>query len=182
MGGATPRARAVVALHRGFDNVLADSAHAMTIHALYDALYAHDAPDAFKPRLGPGQWSILQSYLTRHEIGRAERLLTQGELDRTMYLLESGTLQVFVDKPRPGQRLSVLHRGAVVGEAGLFSQQPRMANVEAMSDCVVWAMRGPRFEEMAARSPGLALAVVRAAASLMGVRMRANFELGQTMS
>jgi CRP/FNR family transcriptional regulator, cyclic AMP receptor protein len=154
----------------------------MTIHALYDAIYAHNRPDAFKPRLGPEQWSILQSYLTRHEVFSGEMLLKQGDHDRTMYLLESGTLQVFVDKPRLGQRLSILHAGAVVGEAGLFSQQPRMANVEAMSACVVWALRGPRFEEMAARSPGLALEVVRAAAALMGVRMRANFELGQTAS
>jgi CRP/FNR family transcriptional regulator, cyclic AMP receptor protein len=154
----------------------------MTIHALYDAIYALSTPDAFKPRLGPEQWSILQSYLTRHEIPSGEMLLKQGDHDRTMYLLESGTLQVFVDKPKLGQRLSILHAGAVVGEAGLFSQQPRMANVEAMSHCVVWALRGPRFEEMAARSPGLALEVVRAAAALMGVRMRANFELGKTAS
>jgi CRP/FNR family transcriptional regulator, cyclic AMP receptor protein len=154
----------------------------MTIHALYDALYAHNAPDAFKPRLGAEQWSILQSYLARQEVRRGSTLLKQGDHDRTMYLLESGSLQVYVDKPRPGQRLSILHSGAVVGEAGLFSQQPRMANVEAMSDCVVWALHGPRFEELAARSPGLALEVVRAAAALMGVRMRANYELGQTAS
>lgn len=154
----------------------------MTIKTLYDAIYALNAPDAFKPRLGAEQWSILQSYLTRHDVRRGETLLKQGDHDRTMYLLESGTLQVFVDKPRAGQRLSILHPGAVVGEAGLFSQQPRMANVEAMSDGVVWALRGPRYEEMAARSPGLALEVVRAAASVMGVRMRANYELGQTAS
>jgi CRP/FNR family transcriptional regulator, cyclic AMP receptor protein len=154
----------------------------MTTHALYHAIHDLTTADAFKPMLGWAQWSILQSYLTRHEVCKGEVLLKQGDHDRTMYLLESGTLQVYVNKPRLGQRLSILHAGAVVGEAGLFSHQPRMANVEAMSDCVVWALRGPRYEEMAARSPVLALAVVRAAASLMGVRMRANFELGQTAS
>jgi CRP/FNR family transcriptional regulator, cyclic AMP receptor protein len=182
MDGPLSRARAVAVVHQGFDNPIANSPTPMNVQALYDAIYAHNTADAFKPRLRLDQWSILQSYLTRHEIRRGQMLLKQGDLDRTMYLLESGTLQVFVDKPRLGQRLSILHPGAVVGEAGLFSQQPRMAHVEAMSDCVVWALRGPRFEEMAARSPGLALEVVRAAASLMGVRMRANFELGQTMS
>jgi CRP-like cAMP-binding protein len=78
--------------------------------------------------------------------------------------------------------LSILRAGSVVGEAGLFSDQPRMANVEAMGPCVVWALRGPRYEELAARNPALMLEVVRAAAALMGVRMRANIELGQAVS
>jgi CRP-like cAMP-binding protein len=70
----------------------------------------------------------------------------------------------------------------VVGEAGLFSDQPRMANVEAMTACVVWALRGPRLEELSARNPALALELVRAAAAVMGVRMRANIEHGQAVS
>jgi CRP-like cAMP-binding protein len=64
----------------------------------------------------------------------------------------------------------------VVGEGGLFSEGGRMANVEAMTACVVWALRGPRLEELAARLPNLALELVRAAASVMSVRMRANME------
>jgi CRP/FNR family transcriptional regulator, cyclic AMP receptor protein len=99
-----------------------------------------------------------------------------------MYLLESGTLQVFVQPPKAGTKLSILRAGAVVGEAGLFSDQPRMANVEAMGACVVWALRGPRYEELAARNPTLTLELVRAAAALMGVRMRANIEAGNAVS
>jgi hypothetical protein len=57
-----------------------------------------------------------------------------------------------------------------------------MANVEAMGPSVVWALRGPRYEELAARNPALTLELVRAAAALMGVRMRANIELGQAVS
>jgi CRP/FNR family transcriptional regulator, cyclic AMP receptor protein len=109
-------------------------------------------------------------------------LVKQGELDRTMYLLESGSLQVYLNPPKPGARLSILRAGSVVGEAGLFSNQPRMANVEAMGACVVWALLGPRYEEMAARSPTLALELVRAAAALMGVRMRANMDIRQAIS
>jgi CRP-like cAMP-binding protein len=70
----------------------------------------------------------------------------------------------------------------VVGEAGMFSDQPRMANAEAMTPCVVWALRGPRLEELTARNPGLALEVIRASAAVMAVRMRANIEHGQAFS
>ena len=40
--------------------------------------------------------------------------------------------------------------------------------------CVVWALRGPRMEELAQRSPVLALELLRAAGAVMAVRMRAN--------
>jgi CRP/FNR family cyclic AMP-dependent transcriptional regulator len=99
-----------------------------------------------------------------------------------MYLLESGTLQVFIAPPKPATRLSILRAGAIAGEAGLFSDQPRMANVEAMGPCVVWALRGPRWEELSVRNAALALELVRAAAAVMGVRMRANIEHGLAVS
>jgi CRP/FNR family transcriptional regulator, cyclic AMP receptor protein len=154
----------------------------MSIQALFEAVHTLNAPDAFKPRWGYDQWRIIEAFLTRHEVRGGDLLVKQGDHDRTMYLLESGTLQVFVQPPKAGTRLSILRAGAVVGEAGLFSDQPRMANVEAMGPCVVWALRGPRYEELAARNPALTLELVRAAAALMGVRMRANIEAGQAVS
>jgi CRP/FNR family transcriptional regulator, cyclic AMP receptor protein len=155
----------------------------MDIQELFDAVNSLNTEDAFKPRMSLEQWCLFQPFLSRHEIRAGDLLVKQGEHDRTLYLLERGTLQVFVSNPRPGtSRLSILRAGAVVGEAGLFSDQPRMANVEAMTACVVWALRGPRLEELMARNPGLALELVRAAAAVMGVRMRANIEHGQAVS
>ncbi len=154
----------------------------MSIQPLHDAIQSLNAPDAFKPRFTPDQWRTFEAFLTRHEVRGGDLLVKQGDHDRTMYLLESGTLQVFLQPQKAGARVSILRAGAVVGEAGLFSDQPRMANVEAMGNCVVWALRGPRYEELAARNPVLALELVRAAAALMGVRMRTNIEMGQTVS
>jgi CRP-like cAMP-binding protein len=155
----------------------------MDIQELFDAIRSLNTPDAFKPRLTIEQWRVVGNYCTRHEIRAGDLLIKQGDREHAMYLLERGTLQVFVSDPRPAtSRLSLLRAGAVVGEAGMFSDQPRMANVEAMSPCVVWALRGPRMEELAARNPALALELVRAAAAVMGVRMRANIEHGQAVS
>jgi CRP/FNR family transcriptional regulator, cyclic AMP receptor protein len=155
----------------------------MEIQELFDAIHSLNAEDAFKPRLTLEQWRAIQTYLTRHEIRAGDLLVKQADHDRTMYLLESGTLQVFVSQAKPGvSRLSILRAGSVVGEAGLFSDQPRMANVEAMTACVVWALRGPRLEELVVRNPPLALELVRAAAAVMGVRMRANVERGNAVS
>jgi CRP-like cAMP-binding protein len=145
-----------------------------------------NAPDAFRPRIGPEQWRVITQYLTRHDIRAGDLLIKQGEGERTMYLLERGSLQVFVTVSAgaaPGsRRVAILRPGAVVGEAGLFGEGPRMANVEAMTACVVWALRGPRFEEMAARQPALAFEVVRAAAAVLAARMRENLRANVPVS
>jgi CRP-like cAMP-binding protein len=92
-----------------------------------------------------------------------------------MYFLAEGTLQVFMTGGPPGSnRIAILRVGSVVGEPGLFGDSPRMANVEAMTMCVVHALRGPRLEELAQRSPALALELLRAAGGVMATRMRAN--------
>lgn len=154
----------------------------MDIQNLYNAVTTLNANDAFKPRLSLEQWRVLAPYLSRHEVRAGDLLIKQETHERTMYLLESGNLQVFVTG-NPGRlRLSILRPGAVAGEAGMFSDQPRMANVEAMTACVVWALSGLRLEELAVRNAALTLELVRAAAAVMGVRMRANIELGQANS
>ena len=92
-----------------------------------------------------------------------------------MYLLEQGSLQIFVTGGPPGSnRIAILRAGSVVGEPGLFGDSPRMANVEAMTPCVIYALRCPRLEELAQRLPALALELLRTAGGVMAVRMRAT--------
>jgi len=147
----------------------------MDINALVQALQTLNAEDAFRPRLSLEQWRLIAPYLTRHDIRAGDLLIKQGDVDRTMYLLEQGSLQVFVTGGPPGSnRIAILRAGSVVGEPGLFGDSPRMANVEAMTPCAVWALRGPRVEELAQRQPALVLELLRTAGSVMATRMRAN--------
>jgi len=147
----------------------------MDIGELVQALQTLNAEDAFKPRLSIDQWRTIAPYLTRHDIRPGDLLIKQGDADRTMYFLEQGSLQVFVTGGPPGSnRIAILRAGSVVGEPGLFGDTPRMANVEAMTPCVVWALRGPRLEELAQRQPALVLELLRTAGGVMALRMRAN--------
>jgi CRP-like cAMP-binding protein len=147
----------------------------MDINALVQALQTLNAEDAFRPRLSLEQWRLIAPYLTRHDIRAGDLLIKQGDVDRTMYFLEQGSLQVFVTGGPPGSnRIAILRAGSVVGEPGLFGDSPRMANVEAMTPCTVWALRGPRLEELAQRQPALVLELLRTAGSVMATRMRAN--------
>ncbi len=147
----------------------------MDINALVQAVQSLNAEDALRVRLNLEQWRILSQYLTRHEIRAGDLLIKQGDSDRTMYLLEQGSLQVFATGGAPGaNRIAILRAGSAVGEPGMFSDGPRTANVEAMTPCVVWALRGPRFEELAQRLPAIAIEVLRAAGGVMAARLRAN--------
>ena len=147
----------------------------MEINDLVQAIQTLNTEDAFRPRLTLDQWRIIAPYLTRHDIRAGDLLIKQGDTDRTMYLLGQGSLQVFVTGGPPGSnRIAILRAGSVVGEPGMFSDGARMANVEAMTPCSVWALRGPRLEELSQRSPALALELLRAAGGVMSMRMRNN--------
>ena len=149
----------------------------MDINELVQATRTLNAEDAFRARLSLEQWRTIAPYLTRHELRAGDLLIKQGYDDRTLYFLAQGNLQVFVTGGMPGSnRIAILRTGSVVGEPGLFGDSPRMANVEAMTPCVVYALRGPRLEEMAQRSPALALELLRSAGAVMAARMRANLE------
>ena len=147
----------------------------MEFNDLVQAIQTLNAEDAFRARLNLEQWRTISPYLTRHEIRAGDLLIKQGDTDRTMYFLGQGSLQVFVTGGPPGSnRIAILRAGSVVGEPGLFGDGPRMANVEAMTPCAVWALRGPRLDELAQRSPALALELLRAAGNVMSGRMRNN--------
>ena len=147
----------------------------MEFNELVQAMQTLNAEDAFRARLTLDQWRTIAPYLTRHDIRAGDLLIKQGDTDRTMYFLGQGSLQVFVTGGPPGSnRIAILRAGSVVGEPGMFSDGARMANVEAMTPCAVWALRGPRLEELAQRLPALALELLRAAGGVMAIRMRNN--------
>ena len=155
----------------------------MDSNELIEAVRSLNAEDAFNARLSLAQWQTFLPFLSPHEIRAGDLLIKQHDRDRTMYMLARGSLQVFVTRSQPSaQRIAILRAGSIVGEAGLFGDTPRMANVEAMTPCVVWALRSQRIEEMAQRMPGLALEVVRAAAQVLAVRMHANMERSTPVS
>src|SRR3990170_929852 len=149
----------------------------MEFQDMVQAIQTLNAEDASRPRLTLDQWRIIAPSLPRHDIRAGDLLIKQGDSDRPMSFLGQGSLQVFVPGGPPGSnRIAILRAGSVVGEPGLFSDGARMANVEAMTPCAVWALRGPRLEELAQRSPALALELLRAAGGVMAARMRANLQ------
>lgn len=150
---------------------------------LVQAIESLKAEDAFPLRLGAGQWHRLGGCLERRELGAGDLLIKRGDRERVAYLLESGHLQVFVSGGPPGtHRIARLRPGSIVGEPGLFIDAPRMASVEAMTPCVLWALMADRLEVLSHDEPKIAMQLVHAAGCVMAVRMRANLERGIPMT
>lgn len=151
----------------------------MPIESLLQAVQTLNADDAFRPRLDVAQWRMLAAYLTEHRLRGGDVLIHHRDMDRVMYLLESGTLQVYVPAEAGARRpVAILRAGAIVGEPALFGEVPRMAQVEAMSPAVVWGLSRPRLEEFSQRQPEVALELLRACGAVMAARMLANLERG----
>ncbi len=155
----------------------------MDITALVNAIQALTAEDAFRCALSPAQWQWLAAHMSRREVRAGELLIHQGETRRVIYFLEQGNLQVFVTGGPPGShRIAVLRPGSLVGEPALFTEVPRMANVEAMTPCVVWSLQGEQLKELAAYDPHATLELLRAAGAVMAVRLRINLMRGLPMA
>ena len=106
----------------------------MDFEALVQAIQTLNAEDAFRPRLGADQWRQVAPFFTRHEIRAGDLLVKQGELDRAMYLLGQGSMQVFATGGPPGSnRIAILRAGSIIGEPGLFSDGPRSAHTTVSS-------------------------------------------------
>ena len=151
----------------------------MIVNRLVQAIGTLNAYDAFRPRFSPDNWRVLGSYLIRRDLKSGDVLIYQGDSDRGMYFLESGTLQVYVrGTATQNAKIALLRAGAIVGEPSLFGDTTRMAQVDAISPSVLWALSRPRLEEMLASQPELAYEILRASGAVMAERMRGTLERG----
>jgi CRP-like cAMP-binding protein len=147
----------------------------MDVDQLVFAIQSMRDEEAFRPRLDAMQWRTFCGYLMAQPVRSGAIVIRQGEVDRTAYFLGSGGLQVYIAGAEPGASRAVMLRpGAMVGEVGLFSAGPRTAQIEAMTNCELWALRLPRYEELIQRHAQIALEVTRAAGAVMAARLRAN--------
>lgn len=151
----------------------------MAFDALTRATHHPSAADAFVLNWHASDWDAMAPHLVRHELGSGVSLIHHLAQDRVMYLLESGVLQVFLPTASPVRRpVAILRAGAIVGEPALFSDTPRMAQVDAMAPSVVWSLERDGFDAFADAHPVAACKWLRACGAVMAVRMAANLERG----
>jgi len=106
-------------------------------------------------------------------------LLEEGHSDDTLYVVSSGSLEVF--KPTGGGdavTLQVLHSGDMAGIMGFVDGVPHSAGIRALRRCELIVLDRNTLEKQLKKNPELVYqvmrAIVRAAHRILG-RMNAQF-------
>lgn len=147
------------------------SAPKFDVQVLITVLKQATSPDAFTPQFAPAQWELLSGYLQPLALNQGQRLIDQGALDRTMYLVEAGTLSVQYEDDKGRVRIAMVEAGSAVGEGAFFSRLPRNATVQAATPARLWCISAIRFTELSYRQPAVALEIAMALGSLVSRRL-----------
>jgi CRP/FNR family transcriptional regulator, cyclic AMP receptor protein len=63
-----------------------------------------------------------------------ERIITSGEVERRMYIIVEGKVEITLTDGNLRVKVATLGRGDFFGEISIFSNRPRSANVSAIGD------------------------------------------------
>ncbi len=138
---------------------------------LVAAIHQATADDSMTNMLSSEQWELLSGYLLPVQLTAGQVLFAQGSNDRTLYLVESGSLSVHYEDSKQRLRLAIVGPGTLVGEGAFFSHRPRSATVQAGVPSLVWALSALRHAELGNRQPAVALQIAMAAGAVLAKRL-----------
>jgi len=152
-------------------NTAATPSFKADLTGLIQAIGQAAAEDSMNNMLSPEQWDLLAPYLRPMELPAGQVLFAQGTTDRTLYLIESGSLSVHFEDEKQRLRLAIVGPGSVIGEGAFFSHRPRSATVQAGAPTRLWNLTAIRFAEFANRNPAVALQLVMAIGAVQAKRL-----------
>ena len=152
-------------------NAITPIASKIDLTGLLSAPAQADADDSMSNPLTPAQWDTVSAYLQPYAVPVGHVLFSQGATDRTLYLVESGSLSVHYQDEKERLRLAIVGPGSVVGEGAFFSMRPRSATVQASAPTKLWTLTALRFTELTNRQPAIALGLAMAAGAVLAKRL-----------
>ncbi|MHB1410298.1 MAG: Crp/Fnr family transcriptional regulator [Acidovorax defluvii] len=152
-------------------NAITPIASKFDLTGLLSAIAQADADDSMSNPLTPAQWDTVSAYLQPYAVPAGHVLFSQGATDRTLYLVESGSLSVHYQDEKERLRLAIVGPGSVVGEGAFFSMRPRSATVQASAPTKLWTLTALRFTELTNRQPAIALGLAMAAGAVLAKRL-----------
>jgi len=141
------------------------------MQGLVQAVTHNHSSEGLSLNLSPAQWDLMTGYLQPFAVAQGQVLIEQGAEDRTLYLVESGSLTVHFEDDKGRVRLAIVGPGSAVGEGAFFTRAPRNATVQAAGPCKIWSLAPIRFAELSNRQPAVALELAMALGSLVSRRL-----------
>ncbi len=87
--------------------------------------------------------------------GRGEKLIQQGDIGESMFILVNGEANVVVERDGESTRVAVLRAGDCFGETSLLTGEKRSATVVAQTDCEVVEIGKPVLANSLRQKPEL---------------------------
>jgi NTE family protein len=98
-------------------------------------------------------WEEIRARLQRRQFARGELVCRQGDPASSLFIVESGLLQVSVSGPHGPQNIARLRKGDVVGEMSPMTGEPRSATVEAILPTSAFEVDQQGFASILAAHP-----------------------------
>ena len=125
------------------------------------------------PQWQPADWSTLFSYAERVVVPRGSKLIEKHRLERALYFVASGLLEVTnILGGKSSAASAIVHPGEVVGELSFLDGHPRSASVFAIADSELYRLQFDRFEAFAAAHPDKAWQMLLALGRVVSMRLR----------
>ena len=97
---------------------------------------------------------------------RGDFMMRQGAIAHWLYIIISGTADVFLELPDGGRRrIDTIHGGCFLGEMGLMTGDPRSTTVIAQSEVLAYRLDKESFQKVLDKRPELAVEISNLLAS-----------------
>ena len=120
------------------------------------------------------QWQTLFAATTPRTFRASEVIIQRGVVDRALYFVAAGSLEVGVTY-MDGVSISPIAKigaGSVIGEQSFFDAQPRSANVWAVTEEELLCLTNAQFAQLSDREPALARDLLFALGRVLSLRLR----------
>lgn len=101
-----------------------------------------------------GEGSLLE-IMSKKEFSAGDKIIRQGEIGDTAYIVQSGSLVSWVEKSGdvfPSNHYGV---GDIIGGLAVLTGTPRLSSVEVETDCELWVLRKDDFDKISKKDPEL---------------------------
>ncbi len=128
----------------------------------------------FLPDLSSDDWSKIFNLTELYIFKQGEVVINQGETNRVLYIIKSGSVEVFVPgrNPSKGKRIYFINEGSVFGEQSFFDGKPRSASVRGVTDGEILSLSFDSFEILSAKEPELSRKILFDLARILSMKLR----------
>lgn len=112
----------------------------------------------FKSGTGGGR-NPFERYIVTHPMG--DIIFSEGEIGTEMYIIQSGTVELFKSIAGETRVLATLEKGDFFGEMSVLEDLPRTASARARTDVELVRINGAMFDTMLKSNTEIAIRMMR---------------------